>query len=239
MEASTDGYIAAVAFPLVLMRITYAAEELAVIRILKTYTILKLAHLLFESTGSVSKRLIPSLRRREVVIPVLERLSFERIAILIYSKFRTLAGRNEVFINVGIDREAVVVIKRELIRSTQAEVSRDERRGVVLVIRNLTTEVGDIQTEREVRGTHRELKRLTIVESYIGCHRPTRIHLHRAAGVACVYAIIHIRIEEAHRYCHRHIFVELTRVGEVECPLVRSCVYDGVTLKIRKLHLTK
>ena len=55
VEASTDGYIAAVAFPFVLMRITYAAEELAVIRILKTNAILELAQFFFETTGSVSK----------------------------------------------------------------------------------------------------------------------------------------------------------------------------------------
>ena len=127
VEASTDGYIAAVAFPLILMRVANATEELAVIRILKTNAILELAQFFFETTGSVSKRLIPSLRRREVLIPVLERLTFERSAIFIYCILRALACRNEVFIYIGIDREAVVVVKRELIRSTQAEVSRDER----------------------------------------------------------------------------------------------------------------
>ena len=182
MESGTEGDIVTVTLIVVLVTVTGTGEELLVIRILDTCTPAYLVELLFGATRCVCKRLEPTLSGSQVRIFLLAIFAIRLICVL------GDTTRYQQLVCLQVEGQEVVLIQRNLVPGTDVHGSRDEVGGDA-VIRHLTTEVLETETESEMALTGRNLYRLTIVERNVSGHGPCRVHLCTTAGTRVITVV--------------------------------------------------
>ena len=237
METGTYRYVVTVTFVEVLVAVTGTSEELLVVAILDTCTPANLCELLFETTRSVVERLEPTLRRVQSRISVLTHLPSGLIVRIKTFRVFRLTARNKQLVGLYVEGQEVVLVARQLVTHTDIHACRNEVLGH-FVVGHLTTEVLQTETESEVTGSHRQLKRLTVVQRNVGCHRPCRVHL-RATCDRAVRTVIEVAVHEANSYTHRYVLMQFAEITEVECPLVGTNVHDLVATGIGQRYITK
>ena len=117
-------------------------HEAVVVIIFHTQTPLYLLHLLLEATRSIVKGLEDTRYGRKVVV-----LALHAVGVLLVSLSLALLGIGgyQEFVGVGRNRQFVILIEGDGEVASQAKVRRNELRVVIAAVRNLGTDVVDVQ----------------------------------------------------------------------------------------------
>ena len=119
----------------------------------------------------------------------------------------------EQFIGVECEGDAVVLVHGDHVVQSQSEVGRDEIRIVVAII-DLTTDVGDVQTQRKLT--------LTTTHIHVGVVESAKVYGKGRARLGAIVEVtgdVGIKIAEGDGGCE--LLAQHARVGSVDGPFVR------------------